>query len=136
MFIGKENLTVQLIAHNLKRIQSEGGDSNFVIFIANQDANYYIQVAGQNGDSNLYIEAVNNDYISRQYKLEAAALSKLKELGWADLDPDGSGNYYQNWQVNSDEVRLQIAVNLMNTFMEVYGFDSNYEELEVNLNLE
>jgi hypothetical protein len=128
------NQNIQLIAHTLKRIQEEGGDSNFVIFIADSTANYYVQAAGQNGDPNLYLEAVHNDYIDVNYKLDAGALTKLEALGWVDPAPD-NGNFYKDWQANSDEARLKIAQDVVRTFIEVYGFDSD-QELDVNLNLE
>ena len=81
----------------------------------------------------MYIETVHNDSISVQYKLGETALGNLNELSWIDPRLE-IGNFYKNWQANSDQARLTIPQDLMQTLAMIYRFDPN-QGLEVNLNL-
>lgn len=125
---------LNLIVHNLRRIQEEGGEGSFVIFEADKQANYYIQFAGQNGDPVLFGEAVENEYIVEGYKLSGEKLHKLSALGWGYEAATGA-NYSQSWQAAVDSHREDIARIVLQTFEEVYGVDIS-QPLDVTLVLD
>jgi hypothetical protein len=60
-----ENTTI--IASSLQEIQEKGGENNFVVFISDEEKNYYIQFATSCGDTTLYGEAVNNEFLAPEY---------------------------------------------------------------------
>ena len=120
------------INENLRKIQEEGGRGNFVVFEADSGANYYIQFAGQKGDSSLYGEAVGNDFISEGYKLNAEpACPTTRQLGWSAA----GANYSQRWEAASDAERETIAQLVVQTLRDVYGIDPT-QSLQVRLSLE
>ena len=123
-----------LIVKNLHTIQNEGGDGNFVIFQADEQANYYIQLAGQKDDPALHAEAASNQVISEGSQLPRQQQIQIEALGWQPPTP-GMMNYSREWLANTDEARLAIAKLIMQTFIEGYGIASD-SPLEVILNLE
>jgi hypothetical protein len=127
-----DNLT--LIAENLRRLQQEGGEENFVIFEADPNANYYIQFAGQMGGLMLIGEAVENEVISEGYKLGDEQIQRLVALGWEYREHTGM-NYSQSWQAVTEEDREMVARVVLQTFERVYGVDVSMP-LEVSINLE
>jgi hypothetical protein len=121
-----------MIAEALKRVQTEGGKGNAVIFIADEQKNYYIQFAAANGQTELYAEASDNKYLSSRYALSDEQIAKLEGLGWTRKN---EGNHYRNWSANTDEERLAIGEEVMRTFIEVYGISPN-GSIEIELILE
>jgi hypothetical protein len=118
------------IAGALTDIQQKGGENNFVILKAGR--NYYIQFATSTGQSELYAEAVSNHYLSPENALSDDQIAVLESLGWM---PQMNGNHYRNWEADSDERRVEIARQVIRTFMEVYGIPSDIH-LEMELVLE
>lgn len=118
----------------LQQIQEEGGSNNFVVFVANPEANYYIQFAGEVGQSKLYAEAVSNNFLEPKFKLNDAQISHLETLGWKAPPPDGM-NFFREWQADTEVDRQQIAQEVMRTLTEVYGV-APHQVLGVNLVLE
>lgn len=112
------------ILENLRRIQTEGGDGNFVIF--ELPSGDYVQFAGENGGTRLYGEA-SHDEISETQRL------KLESLGW-QITPDDY-NYNREWHTNTESGRKEVVDFVMNTLKTVYGFKAT-DTLTVNLNLE
>ena len=121
-----------LLIEGLRRIQESGGEGNFVIFTADQEANIFIQFAGQNGDVDLYGEAVANDYIKKGHKVPKDKLLLLESLGW---DTQPSPNYSQLWQAKTNVDREKVAEIVLKTLEQVYGVDIS-QPLEMKLNLE
>lgn len=122
-----------LIAQNLRKIQKEGGEGNFVIFTANPAANYFIQVAGAKGDDRVYAEAASNQVIAADAQLSAEQTELLQVLGWKS-PADEAVNYHRTWQVSTHDARLMAAQAIMRTFVEVYALDAAHA-LAVDLNL-
>lgn len=123
-----------LIVENLRTIQTKGGDRNFVIFDADQLANYYIQFTGQKGNPALYAEAASNQVIKEGFQLSRQQQTQIEALGWSPPGP-GMMNYFRDWLVSSEDDLIAIAKTVMQTFSTGYNINPN-THLAVNLNLE
>lgn len=121
-----------MIANALRRIQEEGGEYNFVIFVADQDRNYYIQVTTRKGNTELRAEAVSNDVLTPEDALSNEQTARLESMGWND---QVDGNYYRYWEASSDEKRSDIAEEVMRTFIEGYGISPD-TIIEIEMELE
>jgi len=126
-----DNTTV--IMNALLEIQERGGQGNFVIFMSDEEKNYFIQFAAKRGDKTLYGEAVSNVYLEPKYALDANQIERLKVIGW-QYESEGS-NLYKYWEANNDDERLNIAQAVIQTFIEVYGM-SPLQQITVNVVLE
>jgi hypothetical protein len=127
-----EGGNVSMIAKALGRLQAEGGNNNFVIFIADADRNYYIQFTGARGQGELYAEAVSNQFLEPANALTDDQMARLESLGW--IRQEGN-NYYRNWTAASDSERLAIAQEVVQTFVEVYGIGAD-DPIQTELTLE
>jgi len=110
------------IALNLRKIQKDGGEGNFVIFTVDAEANTYIQLTGRKDDAKMIAETPGNQN------------DLLEILGWQP-PTDDEMNYQRTWWASSHEERLMVAQEIMRTFKEVYGVEGD-RPLDVNLNLE
>jgi len=122
------------IATPLRRIQEEGGDGNFVIFVADEEKNYYIQFVAARGAMRLYAEAASNDFVSQGFVLGADQIALLQSIGW-EPPTYSSPNFHRVWEAADDNDRLLIANEVMRAFVEVYGLSPN-QSLDVKLALE
>ena len=116
------------IATALKRIQMEGSDKSYAIFFADKQKNYFVQVAGSSNIPLLYTEAVGNQYLESNYKLQANQMDMLNSLGWhssSKVLKHNSPNYFRKWEASTDNMRLIVANNLLDTLVKVYGFDNS-----------
>lgn len=113
------------ISHNLKEIQTEGGDNNFVIFELTPSNNYFIQVRGKKGDKKLYLEAVSNKYLNKKHQLSKERIARLKRLGWKEPEAEGERSYhfFMDTSTKNDQERLSLACLIMQTFIDVYKYD-------------
>ena len=111
----KMSNNLETIAVSLKRIQNEGGSGNFIIFTIPTKAHYYIQFAGEAGDSRLYAEAVSNNYLTPKFALSKDQMIQLQSAGWHPPSAD-KGNFYQEWQARTDEDRIAIAKEILGIF--------------------
>jgi hypothetical protein len=125
---------LKTIVTSLRRIQEEGGQGNFVVFIADAHKDYYIQFAAEAGETELYGEAVGNENLNPQHALDESQIMHLQSLGW-DISPGDAGNHSQVWQVTTDKERQRIAETVVQTFIGVYGIHPD-ETMEVNLVLQ
>ena len=117
------------IVSSLRRIQTEGNIiENFVVFIANERKNYFIQIVPESNPSpytrnadeqSLYAESVGNSEIRAQYALLPDQVEQLQALGWkvSPITP----NFYRTWRASNDDERKLIALALINTFRKGYG---------------
>lgn len=128
----RDHLTT--IYQSIQGLNHKGGAGNFAIFIADNDKNYYVQVVGEKGGTDLYTEAVSNNSISKDFKLSDSQIGQLKSMGWLD-SKNGKGNYYQNWSISSDSDRMKVANFLLQTLTDIYSLSAN-EKLETNVVLE
>ena len=127
-----EGVEMNKIADAIKRAQTEGGDGNAIVVIADTKKNYYIQFAMMRGKAEIYAEAVSNKYLKPENALSDEQLSKLEALGWQRNEGQ---NYYRNWTANNDEDREAISQDVMRAFIEVYGLPVNVE-VKIELILE
>ncbi len=121
--------SLPVIVASLKQVQFEGQPiENFVIFFADIEKNYYIQVAPESDASpyspnvdeySLCAEAVGNEVLDSRFKLHTTQIEKLSEFGWKEspLTP----NFYQTWHIETDDERILIAQIIIGTFVDVYG---------------
>ena len=115
----KASLYNEMIADALRRIQEEGGEPNFAVFRADEERNYYIQFVTAKGETELFAEAVSNQYLSSEHALSNEQIARLESMGWS-LDDQENSNYYRLWEASSDEERSDVAQEVMRTFTEVY----------------
>lgn len=121
------------IANSLKRLQTEGGSGNFVVLTADADRNYYVQFAVACGETELYAEAVGNEFLAPAHALRPDQVARLQSMGWCP--PAGSPNFSREWQAVDDGDRLAVAREVMRVFAEVYGVEP-HQPLQVELVLE
>lgn len=123
----------EVIVSALEVIQTQGGDDNLVVLIADSTRNYYIQFAGKIGRPTLHGEAVANHDLKPEFQLSNDDIKELQALGWEDR---GSGlNYSQSFQATDDQERLAVAEVVWQTFSRVYGIPTG-SELEIKVNLQ
>ena len=125
---------IDQIEQALKRIQMEGGNGNFVIFQTDFRKNYYVQVAGQNNDPALYLEAVSNECLEPEHRLSRAQEDLLKFMDWEP--PNASQiNYYRHEDAATDVERRQVANLIYTVLSKVYGYRPD-QEIDIHLVLE
>jgi hypothetical protein len=124
---------ISVIADSLRRIQTEGGDGNFVIFTADVKKNYFVQFAGAQGKTDLYAEAVGNEVLPRGATLQPNQIARLQAMGWNP--PVDSPNFNREWKATNDEERLSIAREVMRVLVEIYGMQPD-QPLAVELELQ
>jgi hypothetical protein len=136
------NESMPIISASLRRIQTEGESiANFVIFIADKEKNYYIQVAPESTFSpysqktdeySLYAEAVGNAILDPKYALQPSQIEQTRSLGWkaSSLTP----NFYQTWRAESDNERNLIARIIIDTFIKIYRKEMD-QVIEVKLTI-
>jgi hypothetical protein len=123
------------IVNSLRRIQTEGGNGNFAVFILDQQKNYYVQFSGSPDNTQLYAEAVSNEFIAAEGQLPLDYATQLNRLGWISPEQGGSPNYSRTWTAENDAHRRSIADRVIETFMTVYGMQPG-ARLEFDLVLE
>jgi hypothetical protein len=112
-----------MIAESLRRVQKEGGDANYAHFVVDDEKNYYIQFIAECGKTYLWAEAVSNEYLKPEFALTTEQIARLRSLGWNAPVGEGPNLYfYQSREAATDEDRLQIAREVMQAFVEVYGW--------------
>lgn len=115
------------ISELLKQMQAKGTDAeNFIILIANEKKNYYIQVTPHSGDPAwLYMEAAGNENLDPEYELGPAQIEQMRSLYW-EKDPH-SPNFTRVMPARSDGERTFIARIIKQTFVKVYGMKPKQE---------
>jgi hypothetical protein len=108
------------IANSLRHIQEEGEEGNFALFIVDDQKNYYIQFTAEPGETSLHAEAVSNEYLDPEFALTPEQIARLQSMGWNA--PGTFPNFYQDREAITDEDRLQIAREVMQASIEVYGW--------------
>lgn len=126
---------LDLIVTSLRGIQSEGGEGNFAVFDLENGRNYYIQFSGSPGESQLYAEAVSNEFLSSNAILTANQMAQLQSLGWNSPDPNVSPNFYRTWVAENDNQRTTIGLHILEAFEQVYGMQPG-DSLSVEMTLD
>lgn len=122
------------IYQTLLRVYNEGGPDSFAVFIADEEKNYYIQVAGEKEGDSLYAEAVSNAFLSPNFQIDDAKVKQLQEMGW-DIPTTNEENFSKTWSINSDTDRRNVSNFLLKTLNQTYNLSAN-KTLTVNLSLE
>ena len=118
---------LKTITASLKRLQTEGGEGGYVIFVANEKKNYYVQFSGSRSTRLLDAEAVSNKFLKPEYSLRQEQIAKLISMGWKppSVGSKGSPNYFRDWKSTNDEERLTIGQAVLRTLIDVYGLDNS-----------
>lgn len=128
----KVNLKTDKIAHSLKRITSEGGNGNFVIFLIDSGKNYYMQAAAIKGAVEVFVEIVGNSVLASKDRLTQDQINIIKELGW---EGDKGQNFSRSFEVVPAN-KFDHAINtIARVLEEVFGVKSE-KEIEIQLTLE
>ena len=118
------------IAVALRKLTSEGGDSNFLI-VSCGDA--YVQFAGAGGSTDLYCEAVGNQYLPRDRQLAPDKIGRLEQLGF-DLDADPP-QFSRQFKLSGDCETRELAATTLDILTSVYDCHPD-SELNIELRLE
>ncbi len=124
-----EGLHRSIIRTGLETILSKGGNGNFVIFELPSRENHYIQVAGENQGSNLWVEAGFTENLNQQQK------KLLSQMGWESPEEANLLNYSKQIPIQSLDDCSQIAEMILETFIVVYELKGNEKILD-KINLE
>lgn len=110
----------------------KGNEENFATL--SFDEEYYIQLAGGKGTTDLYCEAVSNYYLKKEHLyLSQTQKETLGKLGW-QRTKSGAGNYYQTRKVRDDKGKAALVALLYKTMKEVYGQETlNLETISLHL---
>ena len=116
----------EFIMRALHRMMQEGGN---VIVIIDNEKNYYVQFSSEIKDDGLYGEAVSNNWLSGENKLDETQIAKLEAMGWMPPDHD-SGNFWRTWE-NVRDIRdlSPVADDVIRTFTDVYGANPYQETI-------
>ncbi len=114
---------LEVIASALKRIQTEGGSGNYVIFTPSGSTPYYAQLTGEPGSPALYAEVVSNAFLNKQAQLADVQIARLRALGWIEPARGEKSNFHREWTAANDDERRAIAQIILNTLVEVYQVD-------------
>jgi hypothetical protein len=118
---GDADRRVVEIAQAIRRQTRETLD--FLIIETDRERNYYVQFPCPSSDhpSSLYCEAVSDKHLAPEDQLGEAGAERLRSLGW--LEPEGSReNWYREFTLQSDSDFDGIAVILVQTLRQVYGY--------------
>lgn len=116
-----ETLKTQ-IKESLVKINSEGGNVNYVIFYL--DNGYFVQTAGGKGTGFFRNEASTNDEFNSMSKdLTSTQRNKLLELGWEYQESEGP-NYYMWYVLESDDQIDDLVDIFVHTIIDVYHSNS------------
>ncbi len=121
----------QQLIQNLKRMLTEGGMGNFLI-VSCGDA--YFQFAAGRGETQIYCEAVSNEYLPRGRQLSGEQSKQLQALGFEPPD-EGTHNFSRNFAVAADSALSDLASRTLRILSTVYGCAES-TALEFQLNLE
>lgn len=124
-----QELHYETILTGLKTILSEGGNGNFVIFDLTGRQSQYIQVAGENGGNNLWVEAGYIDELSDSQK------KQLKDRGWETPEEANLINYSRQIPIHDLKECEPVAEMILETFRVVFDFNGN-EPFEGKVTLE
>lgn len=122
------------ITNALRQIGEEGGSSNFAIFLADAIKNFYIQVSGERGQNNFYLESVGNVYLAKENLLNENQIRELENMGWVNSNKEKE-NYHITWLIQNDAERNKVTDFILQTLERVYGFTQS-SNLGIQINLE
>jgi hypothetical protein len=119
------------IGSSLLALTTEGGPGSFLVVSSGE---VYIQFAGNVGNQRLRCEAISNQYLSDKLQMSAAAMDRLKSLGFV-LGGDPIEVFSRTYDLPTDDYAAGIAQLTLRILTEVYGLAPT-AEVEVHLSLE
>jgi|AntRauTorckE5430_2_1112549.scaffolds.fasta_scaffold03743_3 hypothetical protein len=122
----------ELILSLIEQLVTKGLDENFAIFDLSKD--YYLQISAVKDDTEVYCEAISNNYLPRDSQLTMAQINQLKSLNWQE-PASPQDNYMNNFPINSAAEKTILVNYLMETAATVYNCTNITEEM-VDLNLD
>ena len=121
----------ELILSIIEQLVTKGLDENFAIFNLSKD--YYIQISAVKNDTEVYCEAISNNYLPENKQLTMPQINQLKSLNWEEPSSP-QDNYSNNFPINSASERTVLVNYLMETASTVYNCEIITEEMvEINL---
>lgn len=121
----------ELILSIIEQLVTKGLDENFAIFNLSKD--YYIQISAVKDDTEVYCEAISNNYLPENKQLTMPQINQLKSLNWEEPSSP-QDNYSNNFPINSASERTVLVNYLMETASTVYNCEIITEEMvEINL---
>lgn len=111
-----QNNDEEQLIHNLRRLITEGGESNFLIVSV---GDVYVQFAASHGDKEVYCEAVSNEFLPHGLQLTEDKVSQLRELGFEE--PGASPNFSRTFDVAEEAGLRELAQLTRYILSNVYG---------------
>ena len=128
------HLLLDTLAENLRRLTEEGGGHNYVILVADEAKNYFVQFGTSCGSAVIYGEAVGDRYLHPPFTLTRAQRKSLLSLGWHPPTRRKYPNFWRHWPVITAPDRSAIADVALATLKAVYGWQGG--PLQVRLHLD
>jgi len=131
--VSDDEATIQ-IASSLRRLTEEGGGHNFIILVADETKNYFVQFGTSCGSAVIYGEAVSDRYLRSPFALTRPLRAALLSLGWRPPTRRKYPNFYRYWPLITDADRRAVAEMAVETLKTVYGWRGG--PLQVKLHLD
>lgn len=122
----------ELMLSIIEQLVEKGGYENFAVISLSKD--YYVQLSAEKGDSEIYCEAVSNNYLPEGQQLSEAQIQELTRLNWHP-PTSPQENYSNKFTVNSPTEKNELVNYLIETASSVYGCSIITQRM-VELNLE
>jgi hypothetical protein len=122
----------ELILSTIEQLITKGLDENFAIFNLSKD--YYLQISAVKNDTEVYCEAISNNYLPTDNQLTIAQINQLKNLNWEE-PASPQDNYMNNFPINSTAEKTILVNYLIETAATVYNCAIITERM-VDLNLD
>jgi hypothetical protein len=119
--VGSLQANVALISASLREIQRASTRRNHVVFVADEERNYYAQFRCEGVGSLLFGELVSNTYLEPPSLLDLDQIDELLRRGWGL----GNQNFFKTWEIDDDRGRDEIACETMMALIAVYGVPTN-----------
>jgi hypothetical protein len=127
--------TRQRIVAALQRVTEEGGAPNFVILVADDRKNYYVQFATSCGSVMIYGEAVSNVNLPAAFALTPGQIAWLRRLGWRPPTRARFPNFHRRWLCITAHDREAIVDAALATLENVYRWRAD-TPLRIRLHLD
>jgi hypothetical protein len=119
------------IYSGLLDLTREGGPGNFMVISA---GDIYVQFAGSPGNPQVVCESIANEYLPKPLKMSAAAVQKLKKLGFK-LGGDDIKNFSQAFPLSTEEEARKLAKLTKRILKEIYAVELA-AEVQIELSIE
>jgi len=130
----RRHLLFDTLAENFRRLTEEGGGHNYVVLVADETKNYFVQFGTSCGSAVIYGEAVSDRYLHPPFSLTRAQRASLLSLGWRPPTRRKHPNFWRHWPVITQADRSAIAEMALATLQTVYGWQGG--PLQVRLHLD